>query len=95
MALSIDSSSVNNLNNRPSPSSRHSNSHYLTWTPAHERRLLLVQAQLAKAQAEWSEDQEIWLDEVSTSLIPPVEEIGFRQSRLALMVREYLSARLC
>ncbi|KAI4216367.1 MAG: hypothetical protein LQ351_001377 [Letrouitia transgressa] len=35
-----------------------------TWTEAHETRLLHVQAQLKAAQAAWSEEQELWIDEV-------------------------------
>ncbi len=68
MGLPTDTSSVNQPNHRPFPASRHSYPHYLEWTPAHEKRLQHVQAQLAKAQAEWSEEQEIWLDEVGTRL---------------------------
>lgn len=62
----------------PSPSSfdhplshsslpNHHNPHQLIWTPAHEERLLLVQTQLSKAQKEWSEDQDLWLEEVRLS----------------------------
>jgi hypothetical protein len=64
MGLPTDISAAKHPNHRPFPASRHSNPHYLEWTPAHEKRLQHVQTQLAKAQAEWSEEQEIWLDEV-------------------------------
>ncbi len=37
---------------------------HLTWTPAHEARLVLVQRQLRIAQAKWSEEQDLWIDEV-------------------------------
>ncbi|KAL8898702.1 MAG: hypothetical protein Q9207_006562, partial [Kuettlingeria erythrocarpa] len=36
---------------------------HLTWTPAHEARLVLVQRQLRIAQAKWSEEQDLWIDE--------------------------------
>lgn len=47
----------------PSPS----NTNHLMWTPAHEARLAHVQAQLSAAQAKWSEEQDLWLDEVGPS----------------------------
>ncbi|KAL8762576.1 MAG: hypothetical protein Q9184_001430 [Pyrenodesmia sp. 2 TL-2023] len=37
---------------------------HLTWTPEHEARLVLVQRQLRIAQARWSEEQDLWIDEV-------------------------------
>lgn len=95
MALSTDSSAFNNLQNRPSPSPRPSNPHYLAWTPAHEERLLIVQKELAKAQAEWSEEQDIWLDEVSNRLAPPTGVSGLPQSRLAFTAGECLNVCLC
>ncbi|MCJ1462074.1 hypothetical protein MMC07_000674 [Pseudocyphellaria aurata] len=45
-------------------SSSRSDANHLTWTPEHEARLVHVQAQLSAAQAKWSEEQELWLDEV-------------------------------
>lgn len=94
MASANDSASVNNPSYRPSPSSLHSNPHYLAWTPAHERRLLIVQAQLAKAQAEWSDEQEIWLDEVSNTLLPPIGVRFIRQPKLDYMDRDRLNGPL-
>lgn len=37
---------------------------HLTWTIAHEERLVYVQRHLTAAQAAWSEDQDLWIDEV-------------------------------
>lgn len=34
------------------------------WTVEQEARLVYVQAQLRAAQAAWSEEQELWIDEV-------------------------------
>ncbi|KAL8925550.1 MAG: hypothetical protein Q9208_003441 [Pyrenodesmia sp. 3 TL-2023] len=39
--------------------------HHLTWTAEHEARLVLVQRQLRIAQARWSEEQDLWIDEVT------------------------------
>ncbi|KAL8995220.1 MAG: hypothetical protein Q9169_004984 [Polycauliona sp. 2 TL-2023] len=38
---------------------------HLEWTTELEERLLYVQRQLRMAQARWSEEQELWIDEVS------------------------------
>ena len=88
MAHAIDSSSFKNPQDRPSSSPRYSNSHYLAWTPAHEKRLLIVQTQLAKAQAEWSEDQEIWLDEVSREGFLSLKNQDFSAIKIDLYERE-------
>ncbi|KAL8799864.1 MAG: hypothetical protein Q9182_005571 [Xanthomendoza sp. 2 TL-2023] len=37
---------------------------HLIWTEEKEERLVYVQAQLAKAQRRWSEEQVLWIDEV-------------------------------
>ncbi|KAL8712610.1 MAG: hypothetical protein Q9220_003141 [cf. Caloplaca sp. 1 TL-2023] len=39
-------------------------SQHLNWTLEREARLIYVQAQLKAAQAAWSEDQDLWIDEV-------------------------------
>lgn len=39
-------------------------SEVLTWTPTHEARLSYVQQKLKAAQAAWSEEQGLWIDEV-------------------------------
>ncbi|KAI4194112.1 MAG: hypothetical protein LQ348_002713, partial [Seirophora lacunosa] len=36
---------------------------HLIWTARHEERLRYVQRQLTAAQAAWSEEQELWIDE--------------------------------
>lgn len=51
------------------PQNGASNSHppipsHLNWTPEHEARLVYVQRQLTAAQAAWSEEQDLWIDEV-------------------------------
>ncbi|KAL9024523.1 MAG: hypothetical protein Q9180_007876 [Flavoplaca navasiana] len=38
--------------------------HHLTWTEEKEERLLYVRRQLGEAQRRWSEEQELWIDEV-------------------------------
>jgi hypothetical protein len=95
MGLPTDISAANHPNHRPFPASRHSNPHYLEWTPAHEKRLQHVQTQLAKAQAEWSEEQEIWLDEVGTSLLLAVDEPRSRQQGLGICGQAWLQVWFC
>lgn len=64
MALPTSSGTdVQHANYNPSIPS-HNDTNRLNWTPAHEARLTHVQAQLAAAQARWSEEQDLWLDEV-------------------------------
>ena len=64
MALATSSGTdVQHANYNPSTPS-HNDTYRLNWTPAHEARLTHVQAQLAAAQARWSEEQDLWLDEV-------------------------------
>ncbi|KAL8948986.1 MAG: hypothetical protein Q9222_004874 [Ikaeria aurantiellina] len=53
-----------------SPQDRASSSYptlpgHLNWTSEREMRLVYVQAQLKAAQAAWSEDQDLWIDEVN------------------------------
>lgn len=38
------------------------------WTVEREARLVYVQGQLRAAQAAWSEEQELWIDEVGLRL---------------------------
>ncbi|MCJ1427214.1 hypothetical protein MMC29_005117, partial [Sticta canariensis] len=64
MALATSSGTdVQHANYNPSTPS-HNDPYRLNWTPAHEARLTHVQTQLAAAQARWSEEQDLWLDEV-------------------------------
>ncbi|MCJ1261202.1 hypothetical protein MMC22_001066 [Lobaria immixta] len=63
MALTPSETNVQHANDNTTATS-HSNTDHLTWTPAHEARLAHVQAQLSAAQAKWSEEQNLWLDEV-------------------------------
>ncbi|KAL8910702.1 MAG: hypothetical protein Q9171_004037 [Xanthocarpia ochracea] len=53
----------------PPPQNRTSSSHppaprHLSWTVEREARLVYVQKQLTAAQAAWSEEQDLWIDEV-------------------------------
>ncbi|KAL8775515.1 MAG: hypothetical protein Q9209_000011 [Squamulea sp. 1 TL-2023] len=55
----------------PSPQNRASASHpaatghlNMSWTEEREERLVYVQRQLRMAQARWSEEQDLWIDEV-------------------------------
>lgn len=41
----------------------------LTWTAENENRLVYVQGKLREAQAAWSEEQEVWIDEVCSSVV--------------------------
>ncbi len=66
---SISFSEVPQYSDRIPQASSHHHSHHLVWTPAHEERLKHAQAQLAAAQANWSEEQELWIDEVRLSLL--------------------------
>ena len=42
---------------------------HLTWTPEHEARLEYVQRELTAAQAAWSEEQDLWIDEVGSRFL--------------------------
>lgn len=64
MALSTTSGADVHYSNHDTSAPSHIDTNHLTWTPAHEARLALVQAQLSAAQARWSEEQELWLGEV-------------------------------
>lgn len=67
MALTPSSGTNVQLANDNTTAPSHSHTNHLTWTPAHEARLAHVQAQLSAAQAKWSEEQNLWLDEVGPS----------------------------
>lgn len=61
----LASASASALPQTPTSSSPLAPPHHLTWTEEKEERLRYVRRQLRDAQRKWSEEQELWIDEVS------------------------------
>ncbi|KAL8753335.1 MAG: hypothetical protein Q9199_005115, partial [Rusavskia elegans] len=62
----LPSPSLVPLTQNGTPTPHHLSGPVDTWTVEREARLLYVQRQLKAAQAAWSEEQELWIDEVGS-----------------------------